>query len=327
MGRTDNLHKAKETKNDEFYTQYTDVSEEMKHYKQHFKDKVVLCNCDNPAWSAFWKYFHLNFTALGLKKLVSTYYDKTEPVYKTEYAGGNDSDILAGKKTRLNGNGDFSSRECLEILGGADIVVSNPPSSLERAYIITLTEYAKQFLIVGDVNQIKYKDIFPLFKENKVWLGNNAVKEFIQPDGTIRKFGNKLWFTNLDHKKRHEELVLRKKYNPTDYPKYVNFDAIDVKSIADIPMDYEGLIGCPVTILQYFNPEQFELVGCPGYKGKYGRDAMGIKGLGEEWLNAYRKQGGTGNYTANMAVPVYFDANGIAKAPFSRVIIRKKAVD
>ena len=213
-GQNRNLHNAKVNKNDEFYTQLTDVARELVHYKQHFKDKVVFCNCDDPTWSAFWKYFHLNFAELCLKKLISTHYDREEPTYKMEYEGGDDNNIEAGVKTQLEGNGDFRNQECIELLVESDIVVTNPPFSLFREYVAQLMEYGKKFLIIGSQNAITYKEFFPLLKNDYVWLGVNSVKEFTQPDGTVRKFGNICWFTNLDIAKRHERLVLWKKYMP-----------------------------------------------------------------------------------------------------------------
>ena len=203
-----NLHKAKDAKNDEFYTRIEDVAEELRHYKQHFAGKAVLCNCDDPTWSAFWRYFHLNFAELGLRKLIATHYDRTEPTYKMEYEGGNDNDIEAGVKTPLEGNGDFRNQECLDLLDEYDIVVTNPPFSLARAYVECLHERQKKFIIIGDLNWITYKEIFPMLKDNEIWLGYSAVKEFQQPDGTLKKFGNKLWYTNLDIQKRHEKLIL-----------------------------------------------------------------------------------------------------------------------
>ena len=235
----ENLQKAKEAKNDEFYTQLNDVSEELRHYKEHFKDKIIFCNCDDPTWSAFWRYFHLNFEHLGLKKLISTHYDREKPTYKMEYTGGNDNDIEAGVKTPLEGNGDFRNQECIDLLKEADIVVTNPPFSIAREdFIPQLFEYKKKFLIIGDLNWVTYKIIFPLLKNNEMWMGYSAVKEFLQPDGTIKKFGNKLWFTNLDIKKRHEKLILWKNYTPAEFPQYDNYDAINVDKVSNIPCDY-----------------------------------------------------------------------------------------
>ena len=235
----ENLHKAKEAKNDEFYTQLNDVSEELRHYKEHFKDKIIFCNCDDPTWSAFWRYFHLNFEHLGLKKLISTHYDREKPTYKMEYTGGNDNDIEAGVKTPLEGNGDFRNQECIDLLKEADIVVTNPPFSIAREdFIPQLFEYKKKFLIIGDLNWVTYKIIFPLLKNNEMWMGYSAVKEFLQPDGTIKKFGNKLWFTNLDIKKRHEKLILWKNYTSAEFPRYDNYDAINVDKVSNIPCDY-----------------------------------------------------------------------------------------
>lgn len=236
--KNDNLHKAKSAKNDEFYTQLTDVSKELMHYKKHFKNKIVFCNCDDPTWSAFWKYFHLNFEELGLKKLISTHYDKEEATYKMEYEGGNDNDIEVGIKTPLKGNGDFRDEECLDLLDECDIVVTNPPFSLFRVYIAVLMEHQKKFLVIGNKNAITYKEFFPLLKDNKIWIGYTNVKEFLQPDGSIKKFGNIGWFTNLDVAKRHEKLVLWKNYTPKEYPKYDNYDAINVNKVSEMPCDY-----------------------------------------------------------------------------------------
>ena len=262
MAANANLHKAKNAKNDEFYTQLTDVEKELMHYKEHFKDKVVFCNCDDPTWSAFWKYFHLNFDHLGLKKLVSTHYDRTEPTYKMEYEGGDDDNIEAGVKIPLEGNGDFRNAECIELLKESDIVVTNPPFSIAREdYIPQLFEYNKAFLIIGDLNWVTYKSIFPLLKDNKMWFGYNTVKEFIQPNGEVKKFGNKLWYTNLDHKKRHEKLIFWKGYTPEEYPMYDNYDAINIDKVANIPVDYDGVMGVPITFLDKYNPEQFKIIG------------------------------------------------------------------
>ena len=268
MGKTTtknaNLHKAKKEKNDEFYTQLSDVAKELMHYKKHFKDKIVFCNCDDPTWSAFWKYFHLNFETLGLKKLISTHYDKNEPTYKMEYMGGDDNDIEVGVKTPLEGNGDFRNQECIDLLKESDIVVTNPPFSLFREYVAQLIEYNKKFLIIGPKGAISYKEFFPLLKNERVWVGCTNVTEFNRPDNTIQKFGNIGWWTNLDHKKRHEKLILYKTYSLEEYPKYDNYDAINVDKVDRIPCDYNETMGVPITFLDKFNPDQFEIVGISG---------------------------------------------------------------
>ena len=307
MSKNTNLHAAKDKKNDEFYTQISDIENELRYYKKHFKGKVVYCNCDDPTWSEFWRYFHLNFNELGLKKLISTHYDKERPTYKLEYYGENDNDVEVGVMTPLKQNGDFESDESIELLNEADIVVTNPPFSLFRDYIHQLMEYNKQFLIIGNKNAITYKEFFPLLKENKVWLGYTSPKEFVQPDGSIKKFGNIGWFTNLDIDKRHEELILWKKFNQEEYQMYDNYPAWNVDKVSEIPVDkeikvtvnkekYEALkatylndcllleeqndlyllqinnpiYGVPITILDKFNPKQFEIISFR--KGEDGKD-------------------------------------------------------
>ena len=264
MTKNANLHKARDTKNDEFYTQLTDVSKEMMHYKQHFKNKIVLCNCDDPTWSAFWEYFHLNFAELGLKKLISTHYDQNNPTYRMEYTGGDDNDIEVGIKTPLEGNGDFRNQECLNILDEADVVVTNPPFSLFREYVAVLMEHEKSFLIIGNVNAITYKDFFPLLKNGDVWIGYNSPSEFDTPNGLTKKVQGH-WFTNLGVTKRHEKLILRKKYRPEEYPQYDNYDAIEVSKVSDIPVDYDGVMGVPISFMEKYNPEQFEIIGLDRY--------------------------------------------------------------
>lgn len=258
-----NLHKAKKAKKDEFYTRLDDVAEELRHYKPHFKGKVVLCNCDDPEWSAFWKYFHLNFNELGLKKLISTHYDADNATYKMEYHGEDDNDCSVGTKTRLEGNGDFRNAEGVALLKEADIVVTNPPFSLFREYIAQLMEYDKKFLIIGNKNAYTYKEVFPLFKNSKVWAGYSSPKEFIQPDTDKPRQMNGLtrWYTNLEITKRKEKLILWKKYTPEEFPKYDNYDAINVNKVCDIPCDYDGVMGVPITFFDHYNPDQFEIVG------------------------------------------------------------------
>ena len=261
MAGNSNLDSAKKAKNDEFYTQISDIEKELKHYRHHFKDAVIFCNCDDPEWSNFWRYFHLNFEFLGLKKLILTHYHTTESTYKMEYEGGNDADVTVGTITPLKQNGDFRSPECVELLHEATIVVTNPPFSIAREfYIPQLMEHDKKFIIVGDLNWVTYKTIFPLLKANKMWFGNTTIKEFLQPDGTMKKFGNKLWFTNLDIVKRHETIDLVEHYSPDKYPKYDNYDAIEVSRTLNIPDDYDGAMGVPISFLNNYNPDQFEIL-------------------------------------------------------------------
>lgn len=268
-----NLHKAKAAKNDEFYTQLTDVAKELMHYKKHFKDKIVFCNCDDPTWSAFWNYFHLNFAELGLKKLISTHYDREEATYKMEYTGGDDNDIEVGVKTPLEGNDDFRNQECLDLLDESDIVVTNGPFSLFRDLISILEGHNKKFLIIGNKNAITYKEFFPLLKEDKVWIGYENPSEFMTPDGMTKKVqGLCRWFTNLDIQKRHEKLILWKHYTPEEYPTYDNYPGINVDKVSEIPCDYDGVMGVPITFLDKYNPEQFEIVAFR--KGDDGKDLV-----------------------------------------------------
>ena len=260
-----NLQSAKKAKNDEFYTRREDIENELSHYSEHFKGKVVYCNCDDPEWSEFVKFFKRNFKAWGLKKLIATHYEPDEKnyAYYLEYNehqndGMDDEPVIVP----LQCNGDFRSDACVKLLEEADIVVTNPPFSLFREYVAQLMEHDKKFLIIGNKNAITYKEFFPLLKENKVWLGCTNVKEFLQPDGSIKKFGNIGWFTNLDIKKRHELLDLRGNYyDPDIYPAYDNYDAIDVSKVNDIPEDYDGIMGVPITFMDKYCPEQFEIVG------------------------------------------------------------------
>lgn len=261
MSKNSNLNSAKSAKNDEFYTKISDIENELKYYRNHFKDAVVFCNCDDPEWSNFWRYFHLNFEFLGLKKLITTHYDAKEPTYKMEYTGGSDNDISVGTVTPLQQNGDFRSPECIELLKEADIVVTNPPFSLFRDYVEMLLDYEKKFLIIGNINAVSYERIFESMKSNNLWQGYTSPKEFTTIDGTVQKFGNILWFTNLDIKKRHEELELIEYYDPEKYPKYVNYDAIEVSRVYNIPKDYSGNMGVPVSFMDKYNPDQFEIIG------------------------------------------------------------------
>lgn len=282
MPKNENLKNAKEAKNDEFYTQLSDISKELCNYKKHFENKVVFCNCDDPDWSNFWIYFHLNFSDLKLKKLIATHYDKDgNPSYLMEYEGGNDSDSKCWSQRHLKGNGDFRSEECVELLKQADIVVTNPPFSLFREYVAQLMEHEKKFLIIGNKNAITYKEFFPLLKDNKVWIGYNAVKEFKQPDGTIKKFGNIGWYTNLDIKKRHKSLLdtLTKSYelHIDEYEKFDNYNAINVDRVKDIPEDYFGVMGVPITFMDNYNPNEFVILNANNFRKN---DTVPIKSHG-----------------------------------------------
>lgn len=323
-----NLTQAKKAKNDEFYTQLTDIEKELSHYTKHFKGKVVLCNCDDPFESNFFRYFVLNFNRLGLKKLITTSYagspiayrqlnmfdyvdgvapDGRKRAYKAEVtvvhgktatSGYNMDDIAnlfvtgENKLELLEGDGDFRSQECLDILDEADIVVSNPPFSHFREYIATLIERKKQFLIIGNMNAITYKEVFPLIKDNKVWTGykmfgggmNMIMPKTLFDPGKVKKYVvngrgeiivnimGVIWYTNLDIKKRHEELILVKQYHghEDEYPHYDNYDAINVDKVVDIPCDYDGVMGVPITFLDKYNPEQFEIIQFR--KGNDGKD-------------------------------------------------------
>lgn len=261
MAKNENLHKAKNEKNDEFYTQLTDIEKELKHYKKHFENKIIFCNCDDPEESNFWKYFKLNFEKLKLKKLISTHFEKEKPSYKLEYNG---ADII---KTPLKQNGDFRSPECIKILEEADLIITNPPFSLFREYVAQLIEYDKKFLIIGSKNAITYKEIFPLLKNNKLWLGyneGNGTMHFKTPDNEIKSVPS-YWYSNLDISKRHEKLILYKEYSKEEYPEYDDYEAINVNKVADIPADFLGVMGVPITFLDKYNPEQFEIIGLDRY--------------------------------------------------------------
>ena len=296
MAKNDNLHKAKRAKADEFYTQLSDIENECKHYWEHFKGKTILCNCDDPRVSNFFRYFSLKFEDLGLKKLIATCYksnkiemfsqQNSERAVYIEYYGdknGNrqvDDNELEVKE--LQGDGDFRSAECIELLKEADIVVTNPPFSLFREYVAQLVAFEKKFLIIGNKNALTYKEIFTLIKANKIWTGvrgfsggmwfksdyEGKTEKFIKDwEGNTERIINvpSIWFTNLDHKKRHEELILYKNYIPEDYPKYANYNVIEVSKTAEIPMDYDGVMGVPITFMDKYNPEQFEILGLDRY--------------------------------------------------------------
>lgn len=277
------LFGAQKQKKDEFYTQLADIENELKHYKEQFKGKVVLCNCDDPRESNFVKYFSMNFEHLGLKKLIATHYKEAnlftqEPPYKLIYSGDKNGNRVPDPEEFMQemiSDGDFRSEECLNLLKEADIVVTNPPFSMFREYVSQLVEYEKKFLIIGNTNAMTYKEIFHLFKDDRIRTGYtnfNVGMYFVVPDDwekfhhidesgkKIARVSTSCWFTNLEVQKHKEHITLYKKYNPEQYPKYDNYNAINVDKYTDIPEDYEGVIGVPITFLDKFNPEQFEIV-------------------------------------------------------------------
>ena len=280
------LINAKKAKNNEFYTQLSDVEKELKHYEDFFNGKKVLCNCNDDKWSAFFKYFSMNFEHLGLKQLVCVSYNENGKGKKYTYNSN-----MEFNETELNGNGSFSSDECVELLKDCDVVVTNPPFSLFRDFVVLLYQYEKKFLIIGNGNAVTYNEIFPLIKDNKVWLGrtlftgkmpffrvpNDAVEKInndrfeVRENGVYKQVNGVCWYTNIPHDKRNQPLDLYKKYNAEEYPKYNNYDAINVNKTADIPMDWSGVIGVPITFLDKYCPTQFEIVGkllCPIVNGK-----------------------------------------------------------
>ena len=262
-----NLRTAKGVKNDEFYTRYEDIEAEVMKYRKQFRNKIVYLPCDDPAEkkSEFWSFFVNNFDSFGLKKLIATHYNEEGKAYKiwidSDTTNDGFIDDADAMQEDLKGNGDFRSPECLEIMKECDIVCTNPPFSLFREFVDAIMTANKSFLIIGNQNAFTYKEIFKLIRDNKIWTGYNMVKKFNQPDGSIKTFGNVCWFTNLDTIKRNEELVLTKNYDINIYPNYENYKAIEVDKIANIPSDYFEVMGVPITFLDKYNPNQFEILG------------------------------------------------------------------
>lgn len=352
-----NLNDAGAAKRDEFYTQLADIQEELRHYKAHFKGKTVLCNCDDPRVSMFFHYFAYQFEALGLKRLITTCYKNQQRdlfsqhdceraiylVYDGDKNGNRVPDPDEIGVHELKGDGDFRSLECIELLKQADIVVTNPPFSLFREYVAQLMQYGKKFLILGNKNAVTYKEIFPLIRDNRLWIGVTPMsheiyfdvsKEYIEDglakkkDRTIIQHNGRLmarspsiWYTNLDHQKRHEELILYKSYTPEEYPKYDNYDAIEVSKTDEIPCDYYGLIRVPKSFLDKYNPEQFEIVGNAS-DTDWCREA-GIAPMGQATIDQLRKQGNMAHVTANMN-SLYLIQDGKVVLPYARIIIRRR---
>ena len=369
MAKNASFDRARKTKQDEFYTQLSDIEREMRYFKQHFNGKTVLCNCDDPYESNFFKYFALNFTRLGLKKLIATCYAGSPianrqlslfdvsgeqgdaymavvtQVRDTNGDGGVDmcdvADLFRSKENvlkKLKGDGDFRSPECLKLLDEADIVVTNPPFSLFREYIAMLIEHQKKFIIIGSTNAISMKEIFPLMQNNKMWLGapfqsGNAyfyipegvdtsqyAKGVYDPETRKVKFRNCCWYTNLDFKLRHEWLILVKRYQPEIYPSYDNLeDGININKVVEIPCDYSGLMGVPITFMSQYNPDQFEILGLSREM-----DLPGKTGMKSKFIEDYFAQGGTAQISEGHPDLCYYDSNGKCVVPYRRVIIRHK---
>lgn len=332
-----NLADAKKAKEDEFYTQLPDIERELRHYKKHFKDKIVYCNCDDPRVSNFFHYFSYSFERLGLKKLIATCYknqdadlfsqNNSEKAIFLEYNGDKNQNMVPDPNEigikLLEGDGDFRSEESIELLKQSDIVVTNPPFSLFREFVTLLNKHDKKFLLVGNQNAITYKEVFRLIMENKLWLGhNNGDMKFRVPDSyppretrywvdeegnPWRSLGNACWFTNLDISKRHEDMVLYKSYSPAEYPTYANFDGIEVGRTEHIPADYTGAMGVPITFLDKYNPDQFEIIGNSRELG------VPMSSIAEKGTFA---QGGPRFYLAN--------GDGTYRRMYDRLVIRNK---
>lgn len=351
---------ARTSKKDEFYTQLQTIEDEIDNYTDKFKDKVVYCNCDDARESNFFFYFLSNFERLGLKKLISSSYinreydlfnfnDEKDKAMSFEYLGGFiEEDLLKNKDIMsidsikvksLKGNGDFRSDECLGLLNEADIIVTNPPFSLFKEFIQILINYKKNFLLIGNNNAITYKDFFHLLKDNKVWPGGlfNKTVEFEVPSNydkwdrldelTGKKYASVpaiSWWTNMKHDKMpsgNVELTKSYKDNPNDYPKYCNYNAIDVNKLTNIPKDYDGIMGVPITFIGIYNPNQFNILGL-GAGEMYKK--LGGKVLGQSFLNKYLEAGGKGNYVANQNILGYYNDNGEPIIPYMRILIQSK---
>lgn len=358
MAGNKSLNAAGVAKQDEFYTQRADIERELQHYKKFFEGKVVYCNCDDPETSEFWRFFTRVFRDWHLRKLMATHYDPDEKnfAYKLELTEDTNGDGRIDwndepVRTQIPCNGDFRSAACIELLKEADIVCTNPPFSLFREYVAQLMQYKKDFLIIGSQNNVTYKEIFPLLKGNKLWLGYYAgdmafkVPPYYEPRATRywqdetgqkwRSMGNICWYTNLDIDKRHEQLDLRGNYyESTKYPAYDNYNAIEVKKVADIPCDYAGVMGVPITFLQHYSPDQFEVIGLTTGRNEFGKDAWPSK----RYVNAlqHNKNGSVVNGSkANTRATILNDhptgvyytadnADGKFEIVYARVLIRNK---
>lgn len=344
-----NLRSAKSSKKDEFYTQLSDIEKEIKHYKEHFEGKTVLCNCDDPRVSNFFHYFSYSFEQLKLKKLIATCYknqnaelfseNKSEKAVYLEYTGDKNGDNVPNSEEigikHLKGDGDFRGKECIELLKQADIVVTNPPFSLFREYVAQLIDYDKKFVIIGNQNALTYKEIFKLVKENRIWFGysiHSGDREFGVPDDyplnaaghRVDNDGKKFirvkgvrWFTNLDYIERHEDLIPYKQYTPEEYPKYENYDAINIDKTKDIPFDYKGYMGVPITFLDKYNPEQFEIIGLGISNSGLEIGVQPYKEKHKKYRKEVQKRGAVDG-------DLYMIKNGVVDVPYARIIIKNK---
>ena len=341
MVKNKNLNDSKKRKNDEFYTLLPDIETELQHYKNRFRGKTIYCNCDNPEFSNFWKYFQIHFKEFGIRKLIATYYDSGKPTYKYVLSSGNDKPT----KTPLTGDGDFRSPECIEILKEADVIVTNPPFSLFREYVAQLIKYDKRFIIIGSLNAVGYKDIFPLIKEGAIQISsNNQHQLFRIPDdydiGVTKvdsdghkyaTIGNIAWYTNLPTARKPRDLILTESYSPDKYPHYDNYDAINVNKLSEIPCDYEGVMGVPVTFIAKYNPGQFKILGITT-----GSDAFEASPT-KKYINPVRmtgthKGGSSTNTSAVLLLSeppedgAYYTADnvdGFLKVLYKRILIQK----
>lgn len=345
------LRTAKIDKKDEFYTQLSDIEKEIKHYRKHFKGKTVLCNCDDPRVSNFFHFFSYNFEKLGLKKLITTCFksqdrdlfsiNNSEQAIYLEYTGDKNGDNIPNPDEigirHLKGDGDFRSAECIALLKQADIVVTNPPFSLFREYISQLEQHNKKFVIIGNLNALTYRDIFKLVKEDKLWFGHSihsGDREFRVPayyplnaaGSRVDEQGNKFirvkgvrWFTNLDYDERHEDLILYKSYSKKEFPKYENFDAININKTKDIPMDYEGYMGVPITFLDKFNPDQFQIIGLGISNSGLGIGVKPYKPAHKKFRKEIQKRGAVDG-------DLYMMVDGVVDVPYARIIIKNKKI-
>ncbi|MGM9844346.1 MAG: adenine-specific methyltransferase EcoRI family protein [Muribaculaceae bacterium] len=344
MANNKGLRNAKAGKKDEFYTQLSDIENELRHYKSHFNGKTVLCNCDDPRISNFTKYFILNFRVLGLKKLITTCYknqnidlfstNECEKAVYMVYTGTDNPNSIPTPEEigvkELKGDGDFRSPECIELLKEADIVVTNPPFSLFREYVAQLIRYDKKFIIIGHQNAIGYSDIFPLLKNNQIWIGygfKGGAAHFYSAyedravagnhkEGVIRVSGV-MWFTNLDIDKRHEPLILYRMYNPELYPKYENFDAINIDKTVDIPVDYDGIMGVPITFMDKYCPDQFEIIGLGIANLGLEAGVMPYKPEHKKYRKDVQKRGAVDG-------DLYMMNGNVVCVPYSRILIKRR---